>query len=302
MVQMLNVETARPDEREAAVGLVFQHLDEASRIDRVRTALQLLGRGELDPEGLFVVRRHGLAGAILGLPAPGACGVLWPAQTAPPQPALEDALVRHATAWLRRRGCKLVQCLLTPEEESLAAPLLRNGLPHVADLWYFRHDLDFPFPRPDAPDRLRYETYSAATEELFRRVLLGTYEGTLDCPEINGARTAEEILEGHRSQGVHDPARWWLAFDGGDPVGLILLTETPEAEAWDVMYVGVVPEARRRGWAREMVRRALRAARAADVAQVTLSVDARNRPAWDLYTDMGFRPFEKRHVYLSVWR
>jgi ribosomal protein S18 acetylase RimI-like enzyme len=228
------------------------------------------------------------------------CGVVWPPATTPQQPAVEDALVRHAISWLRQRGGKLVQCLLAPEEDALAASLVRNGLPHVTDLWYFRHDLDFPFPWLDAPDRLRYRGFSTTTEEQFRRVLLRTYEGTRDCPEINGVRTVEEILEGHRSQGVFDPERWWLTHDGDEAVGLILLTETPEAEAWDVMYVGVVPEARRRGWAREMVRRALRAAHAADAAQVTLSVDARNRPAWNLYTDLGFRPFENRQVYLSV--
>src|SRR5262249_53363130 len=152
-----------------------------------------------------------------------------------------------------------------------------------------------PFPWRPTPERLRYQRYSAATADEFRRTLLKTYEGTRDCPELNGARGVDEILEGHRTQGVFDPDRWWLAHDRDDSAaGLILLTEGAEAEAGDGAYVGVVAEARRRGYGREMLQRALGAAHAADAAQMTLSVDDRNPPAWDLYLELGFRPVEKR--------
>jgi mycothiol synthase len=302
MRQAPHVDTARPQEWDQALILLFRHLGEAERIDRVRLAQQLLQRGELDPAGLFVVRRPRLAGVLLCHPAPGACGLVWPPQTVTADSALEDALVRHAGDWLRQRGCKIGQCLLAPEEHALAAPLQRSGFPHVTDLWYFRHDLEIPFPWLTAADRLHYQPYTEAAAELFRRVLLRTYEGTRDCPEINGVRSVDEILQGHRSQGVFDPERWCLAHDGEEPIGLILLAEVPEAEAWDVAYVGVVPEARRQGFGRDMLLHALRSAHTAGVAQVTLSVDGRNQPAWNLYTSLGFRPVEKRHVYLAVWR
>src|SRR5262249_25630000 len=128
-----------------------------------------------------------------------------------------------------------------------------------------------------------------------------TYQGTLDCPEIQGVRTAAEVFDGHRSQGVFDPQRWWLILDGELPVGVILLAAMPEIDAWDVSYVGVVPEARRQGLGRRIMIQALRAAADERVGQMTLSVDARNRPAWDLYTALGFQPIEKRHVYLAIW-
>jgi hypothetical protein len=31
-------------------------------------------------------------------------------------------------------------------------------------------------------------------------------------------------------------------------------------------------------------------------------VDARNRPAWDLYCRVGFEPFDQREVFLATWR
>jgi ribosomal protein S18 acetylase RimI-like enzyme len=75
----------------------------------------------------------------------------------------------------------------------------------------------------------------------------------------------------------------------------------PEGEGWDLAYVGVVPEARRRGFGRELVRKALIEAHQGDARQLTLSVDVRNHPAWDLYASLGFEPYEQREVYLAIW-
>src|SRR5207237_1563992 len=132
--------------------------------------------------------------------------------------------------------------------------------------------------------------------------LLRTYEGTQDCPEITGVRTAEEIIAGHRAQGKHDPRRWWVALAGGRPVGVLLLCEVPEWAAWDVAYVGVVPEARGRGYGRELMHRAVAEARADGVARLTLSVDVRNRRAWELYKGLGFEPHDRREGFLAIWR
>jgi ribosomal protein S18 acetylase RimI-like enzyme len=34
---------------------------------------------------------------------------------------------------------------------------------------------------------------------------------------------------------------------------------------------------------------------------MTLSVDRRNRPAWNLYTALGFELFDEREVLLALW-
>ena len=151
--------------------------------------------------------------------------------------------------------------------------------------------------------RVHYVPYSQlTTPRLFRETLMHSYEGTADCPEITGVRTGDEIIDGHRAQGKHDPARWWLALAAGQPVGVLLLCEVPEWAAWDVSYVGVVPWARRRGFGREMMLKALADAHRDGVARLTLSVDARNRAAWQLYTDLGFVACERREVFLAIWR
>jgi ribosomal protein S18 acetylase RimI-like enzyme len=75
-----------------------------------------------------------------------------------------------------------------------------------------------------------------------------------------------------------------------------------DAQGWDISYLGLVPEARGRGLGKELVRKALFEARAADALQLTLAVDERNWPARDLYQRMGFETFDSREVYLTIWQ
>ncbi len=300
---MPNPEAARTPDWAAAVRLIFRHLEPPERDEREATALFLLQRGELNAEGLFVLREGAdLAGAIACQSVPGASGLVWPpgVPDGPERPAREDALVRHGLAWLRQRGARVVQTLLAPEEEGLAAPLLRNGFRRVTDLWYMRHERGTPLGRLDTPARLTFRTFDEAAPSLFQQTLLRTYEDTLDCPEVNGLRTIDEVLAGHRAQGTYDPERWWLALEGDRPVGVLIATELPESGDWDVAYMGVVPGARRRGFGREVLLHALAEARAADAPRVLLSVDARNRPAWHLYRAVGFEPFDRRGVFLAL--
>jgi len=193
----------------------------------------------------------------------------------------------------------LVQTLLAPEETFLADPLLRNGFTAVTRLWYMRHGLNLPVNCLHVPSRLDYQTCD--DDALFGQTLLRTYEGTRDCPEVNGVRGIDEVLEGHRAQGAFDPERWWLVREAGQPVGVLMITEIPESGDWEVSYMGVAPEARRRGFGREMLLYALCEARAAEAPAVTLSVDVRNQPAWNLYRSMGFEPYDQRVVYLAFF-
>jgi mycothiol synthase len=295
-------EPARIEDWGAAFRLLFHYLPVEERESRCANALHLLQRGELDPQGVFILRGPTtLEGAVVCLPVPGRSALLWPpGAVAERREAVEDALLHHATSWLRQRGVKLAQTLLAREEMFLAAPLLRNGFADVTRLWYLRHDLNLPLHCLHLPARLEYQPF--ADDKEFRRTLARTYEGTLDCPEINGVREIEDVLEGHRAQGSFDAERWWLARADDEPVGVLLMTEMPESGEWELAYMGVTPDARRRGYGREMLLHALCAARAADAPAVTLSVDVRNRPAWDLYRSLGFDAYDQRLVYLAIWR
>jgi ribosomal protein S18 acetylase RimI-like enzyme len=297
----LTLSPALPGERPDVFRLLFGHCAPEAQQRRLARALALLEAGELDPAGVFALREgSAVAGALFATVLPGSSGLLWPPQAAggPRRAAHEDELVRHGVAWLRQRGARVLQCMLAPDEAFLAQPLLRNGFGHITALWYLRHDGDLPPRFLGTPARLAYQTYSSADRDLFHATLLRTYEGTQDCPEVMGLRTAEQIIAGHQAQGKFDPELWWLGLEAGQPAGVLLVTGLTETPGWEVAYVGVVPDARRRGHGRELVLKALLEARAAGVSEVMLTVDGRNRPAWDLYRSLGFEPFDKREVFL----
>jgi ribosomal protein S18 acetylase RimI-like enzyme len=301
----LIVGPARPDEREAAFRLIFQHFGTDLLSNRIGNAMEMVRQGEMDPSGVLVARdRRGLVGAMVSVPVPGASGLVWPPQTRdlPDQSVIEDQLIQATACWLRGQGAKMAQALLTADEQALAHSLERNGFDHITSLWYLRHDLSPSAASLLATDHLTYRTYREVDRALFHQILLRSYEYTVDCPEVNGVRTIDEIIAGHVAQGRHDPDRWWLALHKGQPVGVMLVVELVESRAWDIAYVGVVPEARRRGHGRELTRKAIEAARAADAGQLTLAVDNRNRAAWNLYRQFGFEPYDQREVYLAVWK
>ncbi len=298
-------EPARTSELAPAFRLLFSRLPPQEADTRLASALHLVQTGELDPRGVFVLRgQDTLLGTLVCLAVPGASALVWPPSCLndPYQVEREDVLLRHAIQYLRKSGVKLAQALLAPVETPLGTPLERNGFAHITHLWYMQHELDIPLRWLNWPTRLEFQPYDPANATLFRETLVRTYEDTEDCPEVNGVRSIEEVIVGHQSQGHYDPNRWWLTTFEGRPVGVLMLMELPESGDWDVSYMGVVPEARRQGFAREMLLRALFEARAADVLNVTLSVDGRNRAAWQLYRSIGFEPFDRREIYLAIFR
>lgn len=300
---MMRAEPVRRNELEAALQLIFQHLPANESAVRVANAMELVRQGDMDREGILVVRRGAtILGAIVCTTTPGAGGLVWPPQARADcaQVAVEDSLVRAAITRLEKRGAKLAQALLAGSDNHLGPALTRNGFTHVTSLWYLRHNLELAEPLLRSSVRLEYQSYAACDRGLFHRTLLATYEATMDCPEVNNVRTIDDIIEGHKSQGIHDPTRWQLAWHEGAPIGVLVLTEVPEWEGWDLAYLGVVPQARGRGLGRELTLKAIYEAKIAEQSQLTLSVDARNRPAWHLYQKSGFEPFDQREVYLAI--
>ena len=298
-------EQAGPDDLAPAFSLLFRPLPDKERRGRVAHALALVEQGELDRRGVFVVRDPtGPVGAVVCALVPGGGALIWP--PACPVAAVEDALVRHACGWLRGQGARLVQCLLPPDEEVLAAPLLRNGFARITTLSYLDHARTLPPSWWGPAPRLRCEPYDPDRPEEFHRTLFQTYQDTLDCPEVNGVRTIDEVIQGHRAQGRFEPGRWLLARERAnphEPVGVLLLVEQlGQPSEWEVSYMGIVPAARRRGLGRELLLRGLREARLHGARRVVLCVDDRNRPAQELYRGAGFEPYDQRAVLLQVWR
>ena len=95
---------------------------------------------------------------------------------------------------------------------------------------------------------------------------------------------------------------WWAAYDGSDAVSPALLGY---AGGWvvdgevQILKVGVSPDARRRGIARELLARVAADARDLGAQKCSLEVRAGNRGAQAFYEALGLRAIGKRPHYYS---
>ena len=121
-------------------------------------------------------------------------------------------------------------------------------------------------------------------------------------PELEGARSLDDIVEGYRAAGQLVADRWWLGRIQGKPeaAAVLLLAEIPGRDVWEVIYLGLTPSARGCGLGLAVVQRALELAQG-HVPRLELAVDRRNTPALRLYDTAGFVIRECRTVHLAIF-
>jgi len=294
----VEIALAEPAETAPALELVFQSPTSGRPAvrHRVRALIDACRRGDVDLSGLFVVRDGGrLLTACLVLVSPGHTGILWPSQaisSSPHAASLLDACHR----WAEARGVVLMQASLDPAEHELAEALTAHGYNFVARLLYMRRAVGRSDGRT-AEGGLCWESYGGKNAATFAEVIRATYEKSQDCPAWNDRRPVDDVIAGHKAEGVFNPDTWLLARVDDAPVGCILLNEVPEYDSLDVVYMGVVPSARARRLGMALVRKALQVAKVAGFSKVTLAVDDRNEAALRIYRSIGFRVQTRRTVY-----
>src|SRR5262249_42085450 len=141
-----------------------------------------------------------------------------------PRQATEDALLATAAAELRQEGQKLAYVVFpTVVDETEAAPFSRAGFRPITELLYQQRALE-DVAAAVPPDELRLVPFQEQPQR-FAETLLATYEGTLDCPEMDGLRTLQEILKGHANAGTGGVSRWRLLERDDAAVGVLMLAE-----------------------------------------------------------------------------
>jgi len=93
------------------------------------------------------------------------------------------------------------------------------------------------------------------------------------------------------SPALRDLFRGFLWEEAGQIVGLVLSGRQGTTKTWEVNIVGVVPEYRGQGIARQLLTRSLDDLRGRGADKAVLGVIDRNVPAYSLYTSVGFEPF-----------
>jgi ribosomal protein S18 acetylase RimI-like enzyme len=248
--------------------------------EAVAHSFRLIARGELDPSNLLVARAGGrVVGVVFCQHVPGASAVVWPPRTVGNEPAVEDDLMAAVTA--HAGGAKVLQTFLPPEGVAIAGPLLRAGFRHITRVWQMHRAA-----AGGVAASLRVGLQPLTPD--FYPLLLRCHDDSADCPELHGVRTPDEVVAGYRDV-APDPATWWVAVAGAEPVGTLILSGE------EVCFLGVVPERRGRGFGRALVEKLCTFGH-----PLSLIVDCRNDRAFRLYRAAGFATVGAREVFLKL--
>lgn len=200
-------------------------------------------------------------------------------------------LLRLTATQLVERDLAMIQAIQTDDNDSQLSLYQSAGFRKLSTLTLMEaHIANTPI-EPDCRERIEWFTVDQLGSDVFGQTILQTYRSSLDCPELTGLRTTDEIIDGHRVSGIFEPATWLLARIDGQDVGVILLNDTEDdPHRMELVYMGVVESFRGKGLGRRMLAHAMHAAMLLHKSAVRLAVDVRNQPARRLYESFGFSP------------
>jgi GNAT superfamily N-acetyltransferase len=259
------------------------------------------------------VRGDERVGAVFARFQSGSVAWLWPPRLVADEPeSTAHALLERLLADLESLSASMAQVVLplAPEQNTpeLQASMLRDttrlqsvGFEHCANL-DFLICFESHFPNQKPATAMDFLPWSRELDARLRSVIERSYQGTLDCPTLNGRSDLDEVIREYRATGVFDPARWLLVRHSDEDVGCLLLTHHPETAQWELMYMGLVPTARGHGRGWQMVRHAQWLAHEAGIARMVLAVDRANAPAQAMYASAGFTAWASRSVWLKFFR
>lgn len=296
--QPLCVQLALPDDRAEALALVLAGRPAADRARHVAAWADAVSRSQAELWAGY--RGDCLAVAMLVQVQPGRTAVVLPPRSQAGEPRRSAAeLLTQVAADLAIRGVRLGQALLEPDDPDAAEVLISAGFRHASDLLYLV-SLAASFPTTPPTDGLEYVPYATERRDRLAAIIERTYEGSLDCPGLDKVRSIDEVLDGYQGVGVFDPARWLIVQRQGADVGCLLLADHPANNAWEIVYMGVAPQARGRRYGVAIARFAQWLTRGAGRDRLTAAVDAENGPATAAYAEAGFVSWDRRSVFLRL--
>jgi mycothiol synthase len=300
----VQIRPANDSELQSAVRLILAstsgHPDEM----QVREFLRLAGAHREDAGGVWVAEQGGrVLSAIMPVVSPGKTMLLFvPAHLhGDQQTNLTKKLIDAVCARAAEQGVHLAQALLEVHDEPSQSLLASCGFGKLAELLYLQMVVS-KVAEPTLPARCKWLTYAPARHEFFARTILATYQNSFDCPGLNGLRTIDDILAGHRATGDFDPQHWFLLTQDEEPVGAVLLSKVLRSDVTELVYLGLIPQKRRHGLADILMRRASAVAMASKHGRLSLAVDAGNVPALKLYWRHGMQVIGRKQALLRDLR
>jgi ribosomal protein S18 acetylase RimI-like enzyme len=289
------------DQQEAGLRLALRELEEAQfrvQVDELRKAEIAAIPSRVRVWGSY--RDKTLTGSLLAQVQPGRSALLWPPRIIDGEPReMAAQLLAAALQAMAQTDLRIVQALLLADAGEDADLLGATGFGHFSDVLYLAcPDCEFPAVAPAS--NLEFLPVGRDSERSFADIVEATYEETLDCPAVSGLRSIDDVLLGYRATGTYDPAGWLFVRRGGENVGCLILADYPQHGTRELVYMGLLPAARRQGFGVAIVCHALWLTAQAGRQRLVLAVDAANEPALRMYAAAGFQAWDRRSVFIRV--
>ncbi len=271
---------------------------------RTRQAQHQFSCGDYDAPLLLIAKYPtgtGVVGAMMIQPLSVTTVVVWPPRTIETgdQLIIETALATEALVRFRAAGIIYAQALFSPDELDDGAALQRVGFQYLTRLQLYQREIVALDRHTVPPSELQFIPYSEADPTAFAQTLLATYDGTLDCPELNNLHSIEDTVAAYLGDREARPFCWLVGANTG-AVGVLILTAVPRSKVLEISYLGLIPAVRGRGLGQALINFTIRHGSSIGSTAVHLSVDRRNEPARRLYLGKGFGLYDEREVLLWI--
>jgi ribosomal protein S18 acetylase RimI-like enzyme len=287
----VDIRPARRPEVHAALQLILGANGRPAAEEHVVDFLRYAVYRQLDLNDIWVSMRDGrIAWAILPVVSPGKTMLLFSPTHVPheDQDTAVCPLVERVLEHYQNRAIDLAQVLLDPGDAGAVEMFKACRFEPLAELIYLDRDVRRSVDVA-TPAGFVFEPYSAAMHAAFARAVSATYQGSLDCPRLNGRRNIDDVLDGHKAAGEFDPKLWFLLRDdtAGAAAGVLLLNRSTRTDSLELVYLGLAPHYRGRRLGDLLMRQAIATAAAIGSRRLSLAVDSMNAPALRLYQRHG---------------
>jgi len=294
---------ARVHEIPSAIAVILGSIARPAPTAQVVEFINSATARRIDVQAVWVAEKSGrIVWSVLPILNPGRTLLLLTSQDIPlpnlPAARLVEEICRHFGS----NGVHLTQVLLESQSRQAREFFASMAFNEIAELIYLQGAVPKNSLAPTLPEHMRLVEYSPATHAIFADAITKTYQDSLDCPVLSGMRDIEDVIAGHQATGEFDPAGWQVLLKGDEPMGVFLLSRIPHSDAVELVYLGLCPQARRKGLGNLLMKQIFSLILRDHGRRLSLAVDAKNAPALKLYFQFGMRQVATRWAMIRDLR
>ena len=237
----LTIATTPSERHRQTLELLFAALPTSERVAQMATTMAAVRSGRLSLEGLLEAQRgDATVGVVWASVMGGRAALVWPAQLAAGEREETVAsLYAQLASWMHERDVQVANAFLADDHSADARRLTAAGFTRVAEILYLVSE-QATFPDAQVATPLQFEVFSEAEQDRLAEIIERTYEGTLDCPALDGQRDIADVIQGYQETGVYNPSRWFFVRHDDADIGCLLLADHPAENQWELIYQGII--------------------------------------------------------------